>query len=83
MAIRYTDDAGIVAVPPDGLATEMVVVMLTSRKFGLAVSESKTESIPLRSLPISAETALHISTAGQRYKQTIQFVYCKRDCEIF
>ncbi|CAM9145281.1 unnamed protein product [Sphacelaria rigidula] len=52
----------------------MGVVVVTGRESGLAVSECKTESMRLWSVPSSMETALHIKAAGQRYKQAGKFV---------
>ena len=54
----------------------MAVIVTTCQEFGMMVSESKTETMRLWSVPSStAETTLDIKTAGQQYKQTEKFVY--------
>ena len=44
-------------------------------EFGLTVSEKNTEAMHLWSHPHTASNALRIEAAGQRYKQTTEFVY--------
>ena len=45
------------------------------QEFGLTVSEKKTEPMHLWSHPHTASDALRIEAAGQRYKQTTEFVH--------
>ena len=60
----YANDAGVVSTSPRGLTRMMGVIVVTCQEFGLIVSEKKTEAMHLR-----------IEAAGQRYKQTTEFVY--------
>ena len=53
----------------------MDVIVVTCHEFGLTVSEKKTEAMHLRSDPSTASNPLRIEVAGQRYKQTIEFLY--------
>lgn len=61
------DDVGIVLRSPHELATMMAVVLGAYQKVGLTVSGSKTESMPLLSVPGSVETALHMNWARRRF----------------
>ena len=49
--------------------------IVTCQEFGQTVSEKKTEAMHLWSHPHTASNALRIEAAGQRYKQTTEFVY--------
>ena len=71
----YADDAGVVSTSPRGLTRMMGAIVVTCQEFGLTVSEKKTEAMHLWSHPHTTSNALRIEAAGQRYKQTIEFVY--------
>ena len=53
----------------------MAAIVVTCQELGLTVSESKTESMRLWSVPSATEAALRIKAAGQRNKPTEKFVY--------
>ena len=71
----YADDAGVVSTSPRGLTRMMGVIVVTCQEFGLTVSEKTTEAMHLWSHPHTTSNALRIEAAGQRYKQTTEFVY--------
>ena len=72
----YVDDAAVVSTSSRGLAKMMdVVIVIACQVFGLTVSEKKIGVIHLWSDPSTVSNALRIEAAGQRYKQTIDFVY--------
>ena len=72
----YADDAGVVSTSLRGLTRMMDVIVVACQKFGLTLSEKKTEALHLWSHPNTASNALRIETVGQRYtKQTVEFVY--------
>ena len=71
----HADDAGVVSTSPRGLTRMVGVTVVTCQEFGLIVSEKKTEAMHLWSHPHTASNALRIEAAGQRYKQTTEFVY--------
>ena len=73
--ILYADDAGVISTSPCGLTRMMGVIVVVCQEFGLTVSEKKTEAMHLRSHPHTASNALRIEAAGQRYKQTTEFVH--------
>ena len=73
--VLYADDAGVVSTSPRGLTRMMGVIVVACQEFGLTVSEKKTETMHLWSHPHTASNALRIEAAGQRYKQTTEFVY--------
>ena len=72
----YANDAGVVSTSSRGLTRMMSVIVVACQKFGLTVSEKKTEVMHLWSHPHTASNALRIEAAGQRYfKQTTEFVH--------
>ena len=71
----YADDAGVVSTSPRALTRMMGVIVVSCQDFGLTVSEEKTEAMHLWSHPHTASNTLRIEAAGQRYKQTTEFVY--------
>ena len=72
----WADDAGIVSKSAEGLAKIMTVIVTVFEAAGLTVSEKKTETVLLRTLNQALPTSpLVIETAGQRYMQTMQFLY--------
>ncbi|CAM9398965.1 unnamed protein product, partial [Sphacelaria rigidula] len=64
-AMLYADDAGIASRTPESLARMMAVVVMTCQEFRLMVSESKTESMRLWSVPSPTEAALDIKAANR------------------
>ena len=72
----YADDAGIASTSAEGLAKMMTVIVTVFEAAGLTVSEKKTETMPLRT-PNKAIwiLSLVIDAGGQRYMQTMQFLY--------
>ena len=70
----YANDAGVVSASPRGLARIMDVIVIAYQEFGSTVSE-KTEGMHLWSGSSTASNALRIEAPGQRYKQTIEFLY--------
>ena len=77
--LLHADDAGVVSTSPRGLTRMMGVVVVACQEFGLTVSEKKTEAMHLWSHPHTASNALRTEAAGQRYKQTTEFVYLGGD----
>ena len=71
----YADDAEVVSTSPLAFTRMMGVIVVACQEFGLTVSEKKTEVMHLWSHPHTASNALRIEAAGQRYKQTTEFVY--------
>ena len=72
----YADDAGVVLTSPRGLTqAEGRYSCRICQEFGLTVSEKKTEAMQPWSQHSTAANALRIEVAGQRYKQTTEFVY--------
>ena len=71
----YPDDGGVMSTSPCGLTRMMDVLVVACQEFGLTVLEKKTEAMHLWSHPNTASNALRIEVAGQRYKQTTEFVY--------
>ena len=73
----YAEYAGLVSTSPPGFTGMMDVIVVACQKYGLTVSEKKTEAMHLLwSHPnTAASNALRIEAAGQRYKQTTEFVH--------
>ena len=73
----YADDAGIVSTKSaEGLAKMMTVIVTVFEAAGLTVSETKTETMLLRTPDQAPCTSLFvIQAAGQTYRQTAQFLY--------
>jgi hypothetical protein len=72
----YADDAGIVSRSAEGLSKMMTVIVTVFEAVGLTVSERKTETMLLRTPgQTSLAPPLVIEAAGQRYRQTNQFLY--------
>lgn len=72
----YADDAGIVSKSAEGLAKMMTVIVTVFEAAGLTVSEKKTETMILRTRDQTPPPPpLVIEAAGQRYRQTTQFLY--------
>ena len=60
----------------EGLAKTMTVIVTIFEAAGPTVSEKKTETMLLRTLHQLLPTSpLVVEAAGQRYKQTMQFLY--------
>ena len=60
----------------EGLAKMMTVIVAVFEAAGLTVSEKKTETMLLRTPKRAIRTSpLVVEAAGQRYMQTMQFVY--------
>ena len=72
----YVYDTGIVSKSAEGLAKMMTVIATVFEAVGLTVSEIKTETMLPRT-PNQAPQAspLVIEAAGERYRQTIHFVF--------
>ena len=71
----YADDAGIVSKSAEGL-TKMIVIVTIFEETVLTVSENKTETMLLRTLnQVLLTSPLAVEAAGQRYMQTMQFLY--------
>ena len=70
------DDAGIVSKSTEGLAKMMTDIVAVFEAAGLIVSEKKAETMQLRALDQVVPTSpLLVKAAGQRYMQTMQFLY--------
>ena len=71
----YADDAGTVSKSAKGLAKVMTVIVTVFEAAGLTVSEKQTEAMILRTSDQAPCTSpLVIEAAGQRYRQTTQFL---------
>ena len=71
----YADDAGIVSKSAEGLAKMMTVIVTVVEAAGRTVSEKKTATMLLRTPDQTPCTStLVIEAAGQRYRQTTQFL---------
>ena len=66
----YADDAGVVSTSPRALTRMMGVIVVGCQELGLP-----TEAMHLWSHLHTASNTLRIEAAGQRYKQTTEFVY--------
>ena len=72
----YADDAGIVSKSAEGLAKMTTVIATVFEAAGLTVSEKNTETMLLRTPDQAPCTSpLVIEAAGQRYRQTAQFLH--------
>ena len=77
----YADDAGVVSRSQEGLTRMMTTIVEVLGKFGLTVSEKKTETLLTRAPEKqpkkggSPPPPLVIEAAGQKYAQTAQFRY--------
>ena len=74
-AMLYADDAGVASRSPECLAKMMTVIVQVCHKFGLTVSEKKTETMCLRTPRVQTTVNVKVEAAGQKYKQTDRFVY--------
>ena len=70
----YAGDAGIVSRSSEGLERMMTVIVTACSSLGLTVSEAKAEIMCLQSKG-GGKVSVTIKSAGQVYKQTIEFVY--------
>ena len=78
----YSDDAGVVSRPAEGLAGMMTLVVEVFEEFGLTVSEKKTETLLMRvsvrrakkgeQPPPPPPPPLVVEGAGQRYEHTAE-----------
>ena len=74
-AMLFADDIGIDSRTSECLSRMMASIVLTCQEFCLIVSESKTESMRLWSVPSSMEGAVDIKTTGRRHKQKGNLIY--------
>ena len=73
----YADDADIVS-SAEGLAKMITVIMTVFEAAGLTASKKKTETVLLQTPDqTTLASPLTIKAAGQRYKQTGQFLYLR------
>ena len=70
--VLYTDVAGIMSSPPNGLEK-----MMTCAVFGLTVSEAKAEIICLQTKG-GGHVPFTVAAIGQVYRQTVEFVHLGR-----
>ena len=70
----YADDAGIISRSPEGQERMMAAIVTACSAFGLTVSEAKTEIMCLQTQG-GEKVSFTIYSAGQVYKETIEFVY--------
>ena len=72
----YADDAGIVSKSAEGRADTMTAIDTVFEAADLTVSEKKTATMLMRTPDQAPRTPpLIIAAAGQRYRQTTQFLY--------
>ena len=70
----YADDAGIVSLSAEGLEKMMTVIVTVCEAAGLTVSETKTETMLLRTPSQAIRTSpLVVDAAGQKYLPTMKF----------
>ena len=69
----FADDAGIVSKSAEALAKLMTLIVTVFETAGLTVSEKKTETMLLQTRD-RTPTAPSLVAAGQRYRQTTQFL---------
>ena len=70
----YADDACIMSRSPRGLGRMMAVIVEVLGKFGLTISESKTETTCMP-IPRAPATQIVFNATGQQYRQTACFTY--------
>ena len=70
----YADDACIVSRSPRGLGRMMAVFVEVFGTFGLALSESKTETMCMP-IPRAPAKKIVFNATGQQYRQTTSFTY--------
>ena len=70
----YVDDACIVSRSPRGLGRMMAVFVEVFGTFGLAISESKTETMCMP-IPRAPTTKIVFNATGQQYRQTTSFTF--------
>ena len=74
--MRYADDAGIVSTSAERFAKMTAVIVAVFEAAGLAVSKKKTENMLLQRRDLAPRAPpFVIEAAGQRDKQTVQFLY--------
>ena len=71
----YAGDAEVVLTSPRGLTRMMDVIVVACQEFGLTVWKKHTEAMHLWCHPSTASNAPRTEAAGQRYKQTTEFMY--------
>ncbi|CAB1098275.1 unnamed protein product [Ectocarpus sp. CCAP 1310/34] len=75
--LLFSDDAAIVSRSPESLEKVVSVIVRVVGRFGLMVSEPKTEIMCMLPKGIE-ERPFTVSAAGQTYKQRDRFVYLGR-----
>ena len=70
----YADDVGIVSRSSEGLERIVTVIVTACSSFGLTVSEAKIDIMCLETKG-GWKVSFTINSAGQVFKQTIEFVY--------
>ena len=73
-AFLYADDTAVVSLSADSLQRMMVVFVSTCTRFGLSVSEKKTETMQTRTKH-GEKVELEIQAGGQTYKEVDSFTY--------
>ena len=72
----YVDDTEIVSRSAEGLTKMITVIVTVFEAAGLTVAKRKTETMLLRTPgQTSLAPPLVVEAAGQRYRQTNQFLY--------
>ena len=72
--VMYADDACIMSRSPRGLGRMMAVFVEVFGAIGLAISESKTETMCMP-IPRTPATKIVFNATGQQYRQTTSFTY--------
>jgi hypothetical protein len=73
-AFLYADDTGVVSLSASSLQLMMEVFVSTCTRFGLSVSEKKTETMQTCAKG-GEKTELKVQAAGQSYKEVDCFIY--------